>query len=158
MNNWPALKIEDVSQKVHQALQWISDNDSGVWSRSEWNICSHLAGVFRERFEDFDVDVELIKHDGRRPDIVIHGRGHNENNLAVFQVKKKPSYQDIIEDLKKITETFFSEPYKYAYGIFISIGKLPDELPEFDKNKMRIHFVSGCKLITDEEWKEKYHL
>ena len=158
MKNYLTKNLEEISQIVYESLKWISDNDSGVWFTTEWNICNHLSSLFRERFKDFDVDVELIKHDGRRPDIVIHGRGHNENNLVVFQVKKKPSYQDVVEDLKKITETFFGEPYNYAYGIFISIGKLPDKLPEFDKNKIHIHSVSGWKLITDEEWKEKYQL
>lgn len=150
--------IEEVSQIVHEALKWISDNDSGVWSTSEWNICSHLRASLGERFKNFDVDVELVKNDGRRPDIAIHGRGDNENNLAVFQVKKKPSYQDIVEDLGKINRTFFGEPYNYVYGVFISIGELPDKLPEFDKSRICIHSVSGWKLITDKEWRVNHRL
>jgi len=38
------------------------------------------------------------------------------------------------------------------------VGELPNKLPEFDKNKIRIHSVSGWELITDEEWKEEYQL
>ena len=147
--------LEEISQEVSIALKWISDNDSGIWSTSEWNICSHIADALRRQFSDLDVDVELIKHDGRRPDIVIHGRGHNEKNLVVFQIKKKPNLKGIAEDLQKINTTFFNEPYNYAYGIFISIGELPEQLPEFDKTKIRIHSVSGWELITEKEWKKE---
>ena len=100
MKNYLTKNLEEISQIVYESLKWISDNDSGVWSTTEWNICNHLSSLFRERFKDFDVDVELIKHDGRRPDIVIHGRGHNESNLVVFQVKKNRVTKTLLRILK----------------------------------------------------------
>ena|SRR3989344_4437048 len=118
----------------------------------EWNICHHLAGELENQFSEYNIDIELIKHDGRRPDIVIHHRGVNMNNLVVFQVKKNPSRRDIEEDLTKINETFFSEPYNYRYGIFISVGKLPGSLPDFNQTKIRILEVYGWREMTREEF------
>lgn len=150
--------LNEISEDVLFALKWISDNDRDVWNTSEWNICSHLREQLAHKFTNLSVDVELVKHDGRRPDIVIHGRGHNESNLAVFQVKKSPDRQDVVDDLNKIKETFFVEPYNYSYGFFVSIGELPKELPEFDPGRIRLFSVYGWAQMSDEEWKERYIL
>ncbi len=148
-------KLEEISQLVQKALESISDSSTGIWHTTEWNICHHIANALTEQFGDFDIDVELRKEDGRRPDIVIHKRGDNSNNLAIFQVKKNPSMQDIESDVKKIEETFFGDPYNYAYGIFISIGKLPGNLPKFDKERVSIQQVYGWKSMTAEEFETR---
>jgi len=140
------MNIEEIKEKVSSACKHISDTDSGIWHTTEWNICSHLQTVLNEVFSEYDVDVELIKYDGRRPDIVIHKRGNNSDNLIVFQAKKNPTMKDIRDDLNKITETFFEDPYFYKFGILISIGRLPDNLPDFDKDKIGIIEVYGWVL------------
>lgn len=150
MKTWQTKKLSEIVLLVKQALESISDNDSSVWNTTEWNICHHTATALQKRFNDFDIDVEPIKDDKRRPDIVVHSRGTQENNLVVFQVKKHPNFNDIKTDLDKIRDTFFREPYNYKYGIFISIGKLPHKLPEFDRDRINIHEVYGWKVITNE--------
>ena len=143
MNN---LTLDKVLEKVRKSAKRISDGRTMIWHTSEWNICSHLRSELEREFSNYEIDVELIKIDGRRPDIVIHKEGVHTNNLVVFQVKKNPSFSDIENDFNKITTTFFNKPYNYKYGIFISIGKLPDPLPEFNKSKIRILEVDGYVL------------
>ena len=145
------MSIEEVKEKTRLVCKHLSDTEHGIWRTSEWNICSHIQSGLNEVFSEYAVDVELIKHDGMRPDIVIHQRGENENNLVVFQVKKNPSAQDLQDDLNKINETFFSEPYEYEFGMLISIGELPTYLPEFDKAKVGILEVYGRVLDEGDD-------
>ena len=142
------MNIQEIKEMVYGACKQISDNESAVWHTSEWNICAHLRGIFNEVFSGYNVDVELMKHNRRRPDIVIHKLGDNSDNLVVFQVKKNPKTKDLQEDLDKIKETFFSDPYYYKFGILISVGKLPQVLPDFDEDKIGIIEVYG--QILDE--------
>lgn len=150
------MDIEEIKNKVVNACKRVSDTEPGVWRTSEWNICSHLQSVLNEVFSDYNVDVELIKHDGRRPDIVIHKRGNNDDNLVIFQVKKDPNLRDIQSDLDKILGTFFAEPYNYTFGVLISIGKVPESLPEFDLDRIGIVEVDGWVLDQgnqeDDSW------
>lgn len=155
---WPARNLEEISLQVKKALEYIFDKNSGIWFTTEWNICHHIAMALQKSFEGFDIDVELIKNDGRRPDIVIHERGNNERNLVIFQVKKNPTFHDIETDIEKITSTFFNDPYNYSYGIFISIGQLPKKLPEFDQSRIYIHHVHGWKVVLANEQKGKFNL
>jgi hypothetical protein len=140
------MNIEEILKKVHSVCKYISDNDSSVWNTSEWNICSHIQHRLKDEFSDYDIDVELIKHNRRRPDIVVHKRGNNTDNFIVFQVKKDPTLKDVQDDLDKINNTFFKKPYCYKLGIFISIGKLPIPLPKFNTDKIGIIEVHGWVL------------
>lgn len=151
-------RLKEVSKQVQKSLESISNLNPGIWHTTEWNICHHIANALSEQFGNFDIDIELRKKDGRRPDIVIHEQGNNSKNLVAFQVKKNPNIQDIKTDIKKLEETFLRDPYNYSYGIFISIGKLPDNLPEFDKERINIQQVYGWKLITNEEFKKSKKL
>jgi hypothetical protein len=148
MNNQLEKKREEILGKTVNAVKAISDTNGLIWRTTEWNICHHLACKLEKEFTDFNVDIELEKLDGRRPDIVIHGRGNNERNLIIFQVKKNPSSSDIIDDLEKIKDTFFNKPYFYKFGIFISIGKLPSKIPEYNKSKIGIIQVDGWDIIN----------
>ena len=137
------MTLEEATNKIILAIKYISDNTPIVWSRNELLICGRIKEALHKQFPEYDVDVEPIKDDRRRPDIVIHKLGQQDNNLVAFQVKKNPNTKDIAEDIKKIIETLFRSPYFYKYGVFISIGKLPDGLPEFDRDKISIIEVYG---------------
>lgn len=141
------MTLDEIVNKTREAIQKISDTNSPIWHTTEWNICHHIATNLKDSFTDFDIDVELEKIDRRRPDIVVHRRGNNENNLVVFQIKKHPSIQEIRDDIKKINETFFQKPYLYKFGIFVSVGQLPKPLPKFDQNKIKIVEVYGWKIV-----------
>jgi len=149
------MDIKEILKKVRLACQYISDNNSSVWHTNEWNICSHLRSRLEEEFTGYDVDVELVKEDGRRPDIIVHRRGDNSDNLIVFQAKIDPTLKDLQEDLKKINETFFQEPYLYKFGVFISIGEYPKPLPNFDLTRIGIMEVYGSILFEEKDEDKK---
>lgn len=140
--------LDDLMIPIVNAIQKISDTSSSIWHLNEVSICSRISANLKEVIPDYDVDIELQKHDARRPDIIIHKLGTNNDNLVVFQVKKKPSKKEIADDLQKIYETFFAEPYQYKFGVFICIGKLPEELPEFPIDRIRLIQVDGYKIIS----------
>jgi len=141
------MDFNKIIRKIKQAIEKISDTSGYIWRTTEWNICHHIACGLSKEFVGLNVDVELRKEDLRRPDIVIHKRGNNEDNLVVFQVKKNPTTSKIKEDIEKIKETFFKDPYNYSYGIFVSVGELPKRLPDFDKNKIIIMQIYKGKII-----------
>ncbi len=140
------MNINEVLERISNACKAISNNESSVWSTNEWNICAHLRDRLNHEFTNFDVDVEPVKHNRMRPDIVIHKRGDNSVNLVVLQAKKRPSEYDLKDDLSKINNTFFKEPYRYEYGVLLCIGKLPHKLPDFDINRIGIVEVNGWEL------------
>ena len=148
--------IDDLVPGIEQAIKKISDTHSAVWYQNEVSICHRLASNLKEVFSGYDVDIELQKQDGRRPDIVIHKLGSNDDNLVVFQVKKKPSLKDVEDDLNKIYQTFFAEPYNYKYGVFISIDKLPEELPDFSIDRIRLIQVYGNKIVPAKAASESF--
>lgn len=151
------MLINEVLNKTTEVLKKVSDTDSSIWRTTEWNICHHIASRLKENFPNYDVDIELIKNNRRRPDIVIHKRGNNKDNLVVFQVKKAPKIQDIKNDIKKINETFFKKPYLYKFGFLISVGEIPiqiselfKKLPKFNLDRMRIITISGYEIICED--------
>jgi len=152
----PVYTIQQAQDLTLQAAKHISDTQPELWRLPELSICHHLASALEEKFDGHNIDVELIKDDRRRPDIVIHQRGHNKNNLVIFQVKKNPTLAQIKEDLFKISDTFFRKPYLYQYGIFLSVGPLPKDLPEFDNSRIRFVEVDGWAEITEEEFAQKH--
>lgn len=137
------IDIEKIKIKVLACLEWITDNDPSIWRTNEMNICSHLRSLLAQQFSLHDVDVELRKETGQRPDICIHSRGNNLANLVAFEVKIKPSFNEVITDLDKIRTTYFNEPYKYKYGVFIAIGDIKKKLPDYDLSRIAIFTVSG---------------
>jgi hypothetical protein len=138
--------IETVKEKIVKSIQKVSDKNSGIYQETEWAICGRLKTEIEKEFEGYDVDIELKKDDGRRPDIVVHKLGKQTDNLLVIQVKKHPTFKDIEEDINKIKETFFRNPYNYEYGMFISIGEIPKKIPPYDKNKICLIEVYGWKI------------
>jgi hypothetical protein len=141
------MDLSTITSRIREAIKEISDTDSGVWHTVEQNICSHIVDRMRVRFADFDVDVELRKETGHRPDIVVHRRGVQDHNLVAIEVKKRPSAAEVNHDLEKISSIFFGEPYKYRFGLFISIGPLPAQLSPFDQSRIGIIEVDGWLIV-----------
>ena len=73
-----------------------------------------------------------------RPDIIIHERENNNNNLIAFEIKK--NYTDSY-DLKKI-KGLFRRPYNYKYGCLISY------LPE--KKYIKVKLLSNQGKNVEE--------
>lgn len=95
---------------------------------------SHRVAVYLETaFEGYSVDCEYnrsendkklnLKNEKVRPDIIVHKRGTNSDNLVVIEVKlagkkNKKSKADV-EKLKN----YFSERLNYKLGVFIGVLK-----------------------------------
>ena len=75
------------------------------------------------------------------PDIIVHHRGHNDDNLLVIEVKKTSSTQNSEHDyakLKGFTQVNGQNNYKYKWGVFILLGtgqnhKVEPELTWFER-------------------------
>ncbi len=59
------------------------------------------------------------------PDIIVHQRGIQKNNLLVIEVKKSSNPDDGEFDKKKIRE-LMQQPFNYKFGLFLRIN-LDDE-------------------------------
>lgn len=60
---------------------------------------------------------------GRYPDLIIHKRGNNKNNLLIIECKKENN-NNLEEDINKINDFMVENgKYKYKYGISIIFKK-----------------------------------
>jgi hypothetical protein len=64
-----------------------------------------------------------------KPDIIIHKRGTNEDNLVYIEIKTDHNNESREEDYKKIkAATNLTGEYSYRLGIFIDFNKNKDNL------------------------------
>jgi hypothetical protein len=89
----------------------------------------HGNEIKRLRVPRDDIDWDDTEAKTVFPDIVVHERGNDENNLLVIEVKKSSNNQNVQFDKNKL-EAFTIEPYRYHFGLFleISVNGLHDEL------------------------------
>lgn len=93
-----------------------------------------------KKYYHYDLDCEYNRNlyepkllpsfvNGVFPDMIIHKRSTNQNNLLVMEFKTywNNSKAKIASDLLKIKE-FKNEPYNYKYGAVVIIGKTIDKL------------------------------
>lgn len=129
---------------------------------NERSTTHKLAEYLQKYFQDYSVDceynrmlnnekyetkqlslynsIECVKIDDNKgttvfPDIIIHKRGNNENNLVVIEVKKKCNNKSKNFDSEKLKA--FTSQLKYKYGIYL----------EFDTKKV-------CKMNFFKEGQE----
>ena len=109
---------------------------------NERTITHKLAEYLQQNIPEFDVDCEYNRFEDLVkklelpkdrinwddieaktvfPDIVIHKRGIQENNLLVIEVKKSSNNNPGVFDRMKL-QTFRQEPYCYIYGLFLRIN------------------------------------
>ena len=132
---------EDIISKMKQAINRFYEEDKELlhYNTNDPMICertiSFRIGMYlQEIFQDFNVDCEYNRHiddikEGREgkiyPDIIIHKRKCDDNNLVWIEVKKCSSKKSAIEEdrkrLRDVTGGKFH--YKYTYGILIVFGE-----------------------------------
>ena len=91
-----------------------------------------------------DQKVEDLLEVSTYPDIIVHQRGVNENNLLIIEVKKKNSKINFKHDYSKLeafTENTELNSYHYEYGVFI-LFDTGNEKPGKPELKW---FVNGSK-------------
>lgn len=162
-----------LEQKVVQALNKLYERDeylirNNINENGE-NHVSERAIVFRfgiyleevlrcdSEFAKYNLDNEynrnidevkqLPKHEnGVYPDLILHKRGNNDDNMLVIEIKTwwNPDIRADIEKLQAFTDS--TGKYKYRFGLSITIDKYKPKL---------IWFENGVEIIAnDNEIKE----
>jgi hypothetical protein len=92
---------------------------------TEWNLTAHLAPEIIKYFKgySYDVDVAKVPAGYKRPDIIIHKRGHGAmSNLLVIEIKRNGGPADAGSDEKKIRGYWFDKPYCYRFGASVNLN------------------------------------
>ena len=121
---------------------------------SERSLSHRLAIHMIDRFLDYEIDCEYNRdgfdvkklslssrrvHDDQLdavtvfPDIIVHKRGHRNNNLLVIEIKKASSLVSHNYDLEKLKA--FKVELNYTFAAHVVIG-----------------FLKNGKLINDVKW------
>ncbi len=107
--------------------------------QSEWNLGHHLANEISKVFTDYDCDLDIIKsnYDNKRPDIIFHKRGSQEDNFLVIELKRYMG--DMKSDLDKIKNYWFSEPLSYQFGASVVIT---------DDQRIVVEVIKNVTFVT----------
>ena len=74
---------------------------------------------------EYNRDIDMIKRlpgwtNGCYPDLILHKRGNNENNILIIECKGWWSSEEAIQnDREKIMQFLHSERYQYLFGLQI---------------------------------------
>ncbi len=137
MTSAPPFTPNDVEIRVHQAIEELRKHDEYLLNvnANERSIIHRLAVYLHREFESLNVDVEYnrdgheikrlrnlpnVKCDNVLPDIIVHTRGNNHDNLLVVEVKKLGNENG--SDEKKLVE--FTKPLNqnglgYRWGLHL---------------------------------------
>lgn len=143
--------LEYLREKITKCVDEFYLNESGLLERENYEvtISSKLAQYIFNEFPRYDVDCEYNKHlDGEkkvdelnqniRPDIIIHRRGTDENNLVYIEIKTDHNRELRTHDYDKIKAmTKQKEKYRYSLGLFIDFNR--------DKEKLNIKYFEDGK-------------
>jgi len=132
------MNLDVIKRRIQHCIDKIYENDSDLFDRNNYEvtISSKLAQYLFIEFKEYDVDCEYDKHKNngkeieidnqireRRPDVLIHKRGNDNNNLVVIEIKKSTSSGNRQLDYKKLKSmTLQTGEYRYKIGIFINLA------------------------------------
>jgi hypothetical protein len=134
---------EEIIRKVNLALDLFYESDSLLVNLkvNERAICHHFAIYLKLLFQDYNIDCEYDKHgddfkklenisecserkktDRILPDILVHKRCNDKNNLIILEIKSKSDADSC--DIKKLELMTNSKgQFKYDFGVFIKFEK-----------------------------------
>lgn len=130
------LLEHDVNEKAmtHKVAEYLQTSFSDYNVDCEYNRNMELAKQLNLTNEDSAITY---------PDIIVHKRGSNDNNLLIIEAKKSNSNQDISHDKKKV-EAFATDPYYYQYVILLT----------FQVNPGQNESCFSIELNQNDEWNE----
>ena len=145
------MKIDVIKRRIRHCIDKIYENDSDLFDRNNYEvtISNKLAQYLFIEFKEYDVDCEYNKHINKekenkelnkniRPDIIIHRRGTDENNLLYIEIKTDHNRESRTFDYDKIKAmTKQNSEYKYSLGLFIDFNR--------DKEKLVMIFFEDGK-------------
>ena len=133
------MQKKDIIKRVNLALDLFYEKDRYLLSINvnERSIAHKFSEYLQLLFADYNVDCEYDRHgqyvkelegisecsterqtDRILPDIIIHKRGHDKDNLIVFEIKCKAEATPC--DLKKLELlTRRKGRFRYKFGIFV---------------------------------------
>lgn len=139
---------------IEEAITSMYQNDFDLISRNNYevSISCKLSQYLCFTFPDYQVDAEYDKHIDddkrlnwvkRRPDIVIHKRWNDKDNLICIEIKKKTNTENRNNDYQKLTEfTNTDMEYWYKLWVFIDFGK--------DKKVNVVYFSEWSQMLKKE--------
>ena len=162
MNPKDEVKFEDIKKLVNATLEKFYKNDRDLIEMddegdmvSEQCMVFHIGGYMKNKmstltkFQWADLDCEYNRNmnnpkmmrDGRRfvPDLIIHRRRSNRNNLLVIEFKKKnANLHDKEDDRNKLMYlTDQEETFKYNFGLFVELGSHEVDVEVYREGKMQ---------------------
>ena len=122
------MNENEIKKQIEFAVRQLLVNQKNFFdftletNQSEWNISHHLANEVSKIFSDYDCDLDIIKpnFERKRPDIIFHKRGTNDQNFLVIEVKMDKSGAN--DDLEKIQDYWFRQPLNYQFGAVVVIN------------------------------------
>jgi hypothetical protein len=129
---------------VSDSLDLLFSKDSGLLERdvAERAIAAKLAEYLGSFFPKHHVDVEYNRHGlepkqvqlppgcrggGIRrifPDVIVHQRGHDNENLLVIQIKKETNHES--RDCDRAIIEAMKREFQYERGLLIELPSGPD--------------------------------
>ena len=131
------MNLNVIKKNILHCIEKIYENDSDLFNRNnhEITISCKLAQYLFIEFKEFDVDCEYDKHIDQvkynselnqniRPDIIIHKRGTDEDNLVYIEIKTDHNRDSRMFDIEKIKSvTKQDSEFKYRLGLFIDFNR-----------------------------------
>jgi hypothetical protein len=143
------VKQSDVETRIIHAREKLLKKDGFLLEKdvNERSITHKLAQYLEEEFPGWDLDCEYnrvgtdlmikrikrldLEDEGCRtddthartvyPDIIVHHRGKEDENLLVIEAKKKSDHTGIDRDRRKLTS--FGEDLRYQYCVLVIIDE-----------------------------------
>lgn len=137
-----AISKREILRKIKAVLSAFFQADGSLLNvnASERSISHKFAEHLQKQFPDLVVDCEYNRHgndikmlryyhsgltkvanlEARTvfPDIVVHKRGNDKDNLLIIEIKKSDSGQNYRPDLEKL-KAFTGDQFRYKVGIFL---------------------------------------
>jgi hypothetical protein len=163
-----AINKRETLQKVKVALAVLFQREESLLNlnASERSISHKFAEYLQKQFPNLNVDCEYNRHGSDikmlqyhrprstrtdklaaytvLPDIVVHRRGKDDNNLLVIELKKSNSGENHTLDFEKL-KAFTGNQFKYKIGLFLLIDVERRRLSEIR------HFYSGKEVSKPVE-------
>lgn len=123
-----ASSSPSVRERIIIACELLLEEDWYLFAvqAHERTLTQHLAKHLQKFFPTFSVDCEYNrdKNDTKTtsewdifPDIVVHQRGRNDNNLIIIEAKWNATHKKQKDDIEKLQETRTKFSYQYAFFI-----------------------------------------
>jgi len=102
----------------HKLAEYLQQNICDLTVDCEYNRHQELVKKLHITYDN--VDIADIDAKSIFPDIVIHKRNTDDENLLVIEIKKSINNQSRDFDISKI-KALTNEPYNYKFGLFLEI-------------------------------------